>query len=65
MLQSMGSQRVRHVLETEQQYIFIYIYGVFFFLIKELAHMIMGTSKSKVCRVAGRLDTQARLIIQS
>ena len=63
MLQSMGSQRVRHVLETEQQYIFIYIWS--FFLIKELAHMIMGTSKSKVCRVAGRLDTQARLIIQS
>ena len=62
MLQSMGSQRVRHVLETEQ-YIFIYIWS--FFLIKELAHMIMGTSKSKVCRVAGRLDTQARLIIQS
>ena len=52
MLQSMGSQRVRHDLEIEQQYIFIYLEDFFFFF-KELTHMIMGTGKSKVCR-AGR-----------
>lgn len=33
--------------------LYIYIYGVFLFLTKELVHMIMGTGKSKVCR-AGR-----------
>ena len=28
VLQSMGSQRVRHDLETEKQQILIYIYGI-------------------------------------